>query len=224
MRTGTRSKTVLSEIGPVGIEVPRDRDGSFKPVIVPKRKRRLDGIDEVVLSLSARGLTTGEITAALAQWSARLLDPIYPVLFVDAVVVTVRDGQVRNTPFYVVMGVSTSGEREIPGIWAGAGGEGRGFWLQVFSALKNRCLDDVLVAVDSSLGLFRSAELSKWVACDGLRRFPGRDARSPTVLSAGLEACFGQKCINHHEEVGAMIGGIRVGDVLDGRPVVDHQK
>jgi transposase-like protein len=220
MRTGTRSKTVLSEIGPVGIEVPRDRDGSFKPVIVPKRKRRLDGIDELVLPLSARGLTTGEITADLAQWSARLLDPIYPVLFVDAVVVKVRDGQVRNTPTSSWESAQAGSGR----FWAGACGEGSWFWLQVFSVLKNRCLDDVLVAVDSSLGLFRSAELSKWVACDGLRRFQGRDARSPTVLSAGLEACFGQKCINHHEEVGAMIGGIRVGDVLDGRPVVDHEK
>lgn len=110
MRNGTRSKTVLTEIGPVEIEVPRDRDGSFEPVIVPKRKRRLDGIDQIVLSLSARGLTTGEIAAhfeevygarvskdtisritekvagELAEWSARPLDPVYPVLFVDAVV------------------------------------------------------------------------------------------------------------------------------------------
>ena len=130
---------MLTEIGPVEIEVPRDRDGSFEPVIVPKRKRRLDGIDQIVLSLSARGLTTGEIAAhfeevygakvskdtisritekvagELAEWSARPLDPVYPVLFVDAVVVKVRDGQVRNTPFYVVMGVTTSGEREILG-------------------------------------------------------------------------------------------------------------
>jgi putative transposase len=106
MRNGTRSKTVLTEIGPVEIEVPRDRDGSFEPVIVPKRKRRLDGIDQLVLSLSARGLTTGEIAAhfdevygakvykdtisritekvagELAEWASRPLDPIYPVIFV----------------------------------------------------------------------------------------------------------------------------------------------
>ncbi len=110
MRNGTRVKTVLTEIGPVEIEVPRDRDGSFEPVIVPKRKRRLDGIDEIVLSFSARGLTTGEIVAhfeevygakvskdtisritekvagELAKWSSRPLDPLYPVLFVDAIV------------------------------------------------------------------------------------------------------------------------------------------
>jgi putative transposase len=106
MRNGTRPETVLTEIGPVEIEVPRDRDGSLTPVIVPKRKRRLDGIDEIVLSLSARGLTTGEIAAhfeelygarvskdtisritekvagELAEWSSRPLDPLYPVLFV----------------------------------------------------------------------------------------------------------------------------------------------
>ena len=151
MRNGTRSKTVLTQIGPVEIEVPRDRDGSFEPVIVPKRKRRLDGVDQIVLSLSARGLTTGEIAAhfdevygakvskdtvsritekvagELAEWSSRPLDALYPVIFVDAIVVKVRDGQVRNTPFYVVMGVTTAGEREILGIWAGDGGEGARF-------------------------------------------------------------------------------------------------
>ena len=177
MRNGTRSKTVLTEIGPVEIEVPRDRDGSFEPVIVPKRKRRLDGIDQIVLSLSARGLTTGEIAAhfeevygakvskdtisritekvvgELAEWSARPLDPVYPVLFVDAIVVKVRDGQVRNTPFHVVMGVTVNGEREILGIWAGDGAAGARFWLQVFSELKNRGVEDVLIAVrDLALG------------------------------------------------------------------------
>ncbi len=109
MGNGTRSKTVLTEIGTVEIEVPRDRDGSFTPVIVPKRKRRLDGIDQIVLSLSARGLPTGEIAAhfeevygarvskdtisritekvagELAEWSSRPLDPLYPVIFADAI-------------------------------------------------------------------------------------------------------------------------------------------
>lgn len=197
MRNGTRAKTVLTEIGPVQIEVPRDRDGSFEPVIVPKRKRRLDGIDEVVLSLSARGLTTGEIAAhfeevygakvskdtisritekvaaELAEWSSRPLDPVYPVLFVDAVVVKVRDGQVRNTPFYVVMGVTTNGEREILGIWAGDGGEGARFWLQVFSELKNRGVEDVLIAV-----------------CDGLKGLP-------EAITTTWERTIVQQCIVH---------------------------
>jgi transposase-like protein len=197
MRNGSRSKTVLTEIGPVEIEVPRYRDGSFEPVIVPKRKRRLDGIDEVVLSLSARGLTTGEIAAhfeevygarvskdtisritdkvaaELAEWSSRPLDPVYPVLFVDAVVVKVRDGQVRNTPFYVVMGVTTNGERDILGVWAGDGGEGARFWLQVFSELKNRGVNDVLIAV-----------------CDGLKGLP-------EAITTTWERTIVQQCIVH---------------------------
>ncbi|MGH3338704.1 MAG: transposase, partial [Propionibacteriaceae bacterium] len=116
-RNGYRAKTVLTEIGPVEIEVPRDRDGSFTPAIVRKPQRRLDGIDEIVLSLTARGLTTGEIAAHFAEvygakvskdtisritdkvidqmteWANRPMDRVYPVLFGDAIVVKVRDGQ-----------------------------------------------------------------------------------------------------------------------------------
>ena len=117
-RNGIRSKTVLTEIGPVEIEVPRDLDASFKPTIVKKRQRRLTGVDQIVLSLSARGLTTGEISAHFAEvygasvsretvskitdsvleemtaWMNRPLDEVYPVIFIDAIVVKVRDGQV----------------------------------------------------------------------------------------------------------------------------------
>lgn len=175
MGNGLPTKTVLTEIGPVEIEVPRDRDGTLTPVIVPKRKRRLEGIDQIVGSLTARGLTTGEIaahfgevsgarvskdtisritekvTAELAEWSAPPLDPLYPVIFVDAIVVKVRDGQVRTTPFHVVMAVTTDGERDILGIWAGEGAEGARFWLQVFSGLRNCGVDDVLIAVCDGL-------------------------------------------------------------------------
>jgi putative transposase len=198
IRNGTRSKTVLTRIGPVEIEVPRDRDGSFEPVIVPKRKRRLDGIDEIVLSLSARGLTTGEIaahfdevyearvskdtiskitekvTGELAEWSARPLDPVYPVIFVDAIHVKVRDGQVRNMPFYVVLGVTVAGERDILGIWAGGeGGEGARFWLQVFAELKNRGVADVLIAV-----------------CDGLKGLP-------EAITTTWQHTVVQQCVVH---------------------------
>ena len=138
-RNGSRAKTVLTEVGPVQIEVPRDRDGSFDPVIVRKRQRRLDGIDQIVLSLTARGLTTGEIAAhfaevygakvskdtisritdkvleEMASWQARPLDRVYPVMFVDAIVVKVRDGQVTNRPVYVAIGVTVNGERDILG-------------------------------------------------------------------------------------------------------------
>ena len=132
-RNGTRPKTVLTEIGPVEIEVPRDRDGTFEPEIVRKRQRRLTGVDQIVLSLSARGLTTGEISAHFAdvygasvckdtiskitdkvleemtEWRNRPLDRVYPVVFIDAIMVKVRDGQVANRPMYVAIGVTCTG-------------------------------------------------------------------------------------------------------------------
>lgn len=179
MRNDTRVKTVLTEIGPVEIEVPRDHDGSFEPIIVPRRKRRLDGIGQIVLSLTTRGLTTGEvavhfgevygarvskgttsritekIVGKLAEWSSRPLDPVYLVIFVDAIVVKVRDGQVRNTPFYVAMGVMMNRKRGVLGIWAGDGAGGARFWLQIFLELKNRGIVEVMIAV-----------------CDGLKGLP----------------------------------------------------
>lgn len=122
-RNGTRSKTVLTDIGPVEIEVPRDREGTFEPTTIRKRQRRLEGVDSMVISLSAKGLTHGEITAHLAEvystevskdtiskitdavleemagWLARPLDRVYPVVFIDAIHVKVRDGQVANRAF-----------------------------------------------------------------------------------------------------------------------------
>ncbi len=161
-RNGTRSKTVLTEIGPVQIEVPRDTDASFDPQIVRKRQRRLTGVDEIVLSLSAKGLTTGEIAAhfddvygarvskdtisritdkvvgEMTEWANRPLDAVYPVIFIDAIHVKVRDGQVTNRPVYVAIGVTVTGERDILGLWAGDGGEGAKFWLAVLTEIRNR--------------------------------------------------------------------------------------
>ena len=132
-----------------------------------------------MLSLSARGLTTGEISAHFAEvygasvsketiskitdqvleemtaWMNRPLDEVYPVIFIDAIVVKVRDGQVRNKPIYVVIGVTVNGERDILGLWLGDGGEGAKFWLQVLTELKNRGVADVCIAV-----------------CDGLKGLP----------------------------------------------------
>jgi putative transposase len=194
-RNGTRAKTVLTEVGPVPIEVPRDRDGSFEPAIVRKRQRRLDGIDQLVLSLSARGLTTGEIAAHLdevygatisrdtisritdkvleemTEWRNRPLDRVYPVLFIDAIHVKVRDGQVTNRPIYVVIGVSVHGERDILGLWAGDGGEGAKFWLAVLTEIKNRGVTDVCIAV-----------------CDGLKGLP--DAITTTWPQTTVQACI----------------------------------
>lgn len=178
-RNGTRAKTVLTELGPVEIEVPRDRDGTFEPVIVKKRQRRLDSIDQIVLSLTARGLTTGEVSAhfdevygasvgkdtvsritdkvleEMTEWSSRPLDRVYPVVFLDAIVVKIRDGQVTNRPVYAAIGVTVNGERDILGLWVGDGGEGAKFWLSVLTELKNRGLQDVCILV-----------------CDGLKGLP----------------------------------------------------
>ena len=194
-RNGIRSKTVLTEIGPVEIEVPRDVDASFQPKIVRKRQRRLTGVDQIVLSLSARGLTTGEISAHFAEvygaavsketvskitdqvleemagWLARPLDEVYPVLFIDAIVVKVRDGQVRNKPIYVAIGVTVNGERDILGLWAGDGNEGAKFWLQILTELKNRGVADVCIAV-----------------CDGLKGLP--DAINTVWELTTVQACI----------------------------------
>jgi putative transposase len=178
-RNGTRSKTVITDVGPVEITVPRDRDGSFEPKIVRKRQRRLTGVDEMVISLAAKGLTTGEISAHLAEvygaevskqtistitdkvlegmaeWQNRPLDAIYPVIFIDAVHVKLRDGQVANRPIYVALAVTADGERDILGLWAGDGGEGAKFWLHVLTEIKNRGVGDALMVV-----------------CDGLKGLP----------------------------------------------------
>src|ERR1700729_2127115 len=144
VRNGTRSKTVLTEAsGEVGIEVPRDRAGTFEPQIVRKRQRRLTGVDEMVLSLYAKGLTTGEISAHFAEiygasvsketisritdrvveemqaWQARPLDEVYAAVFIDAIVVKVRDGQVANRPVYAAIGVTLAGDKDVLGLWAG---------------------------------------------------------------------------------------------------------
>ncbi|WP_306919647.1 MULTISPECIES: IS256 family transposase [unclassified Arthrobacter] len=180
-RNGTRSKELLTEAGPVQIAVPRDRDGSFTPELVRKRQRRLSGLDDLVISLSAKGLTHGEICAHLAEvygaevskqtistitekvleglsaWQSRPLDPVYPVIFIDAVNVKIRDGQVTNRPIYVALAVTCEGTRDILGLWAGEHGDGEGakYWLRVLSEIKNRGTQDCLIVV-----------------CDGLKGLP----------------------------------------------------
>jgi transposase-like protein len=178
-RNGHRAKTVLTDVGPVEVRVPRDVAGTFEPQIVRKRQRRLTGVDELVLSLSARGLTHGEIAAHLAEvygtevskqtisvitdkvidgmaeWQNRPLDPVYPVVFIDAVNVKIRDGQVANRPIYLALAVTVDGHRDILGMWAGDGGEGAKHWLHVLTELKNRGVTDVLMLV-----------------CDGLKGLP----------------------------------------------------
>ncbi|WP_442916536.1 IS256 family transposase [Lentzea sp. DG1S-22] len=185
-RNGTRSKTVLTDVGPVEIDVPRDRDASFEPKIVAKRQRRLGGVDEMVISLAAKGLTTGEISAHLAEvygaevsrqtistitdkvvegmieWQNRPLDPVYPVIFIDAIHVKIRDGQVANRPIYVALAVTCEGRRDILGLWAGDGGEGAKYWLHVLTELKNRGVADVLMVVCDGLTGLPDAITTVW--------------------------------------------------------------
>jgi putative transposase len=180
IRNGTRSKTVVSgNSGPVEIDVPRDRAGTFEPQIVKKRQRRLGEVDEMVLSLYAKGLTTGEISAHFSEiygasvsketvsritdrvleemqaWATRPLDEVYAAIFIDAVVVKIRDGQVGNRPIYAAIGVSLAGERDILGLWAGPGGEGAKFWMAVLTDMRNRGIRDTF-----------------FVVCDGLKGLP----------------------------------------------------
>jgi putative transposase len=198
VRNGTRSKTVLTEAsGQVEIDVPRDRAGTFEPQIVRKRQRRLNGVDEIVLSLYAKGLTTGEISAHFAEiygasvsketisritdkvieemndWAVRPLDEIYAAVFIDAIVVKVRDGQVANRPFYAAIGVTLEGDKDILGLWAGTGGEGAKFWMSVLTDLRNRGLRDVF-----------------FVVCDGLKGLPD-------VVSNVWPQAIVQTCIIH---------------------------
>jgi putative transposase len=180
-RNGKRSKTLLtSSSGDVQIDMPRDRDGTFEPVIVRKRQRRLTDVDEVVLSLYAKGLTTGEISAHFEQiygaavskdtvsritdkvieemqsWSNRPLERVYAAVFIDAIMVKVRDGQVGNRPVYAAIGVDLDGNKDILGMWAGdGGGESAKFWMAVLTDLKNRGVADVF-----------------FVVCDGLKGLP----------------------------------------------------
>jgi putative transposase len=223
-RNGRRAKTVLTEAGPVGIEVPRDRDASFAPVIVPKRARRLGGVDDMVISLVAKGLTTGEVQAhlaeiyraqvsretistitdrvldGLAEWQSRPLDAVYAVLFLDAIHVKIRDGQVANRPIYVALGVTADGERDILGLWAGEHGDGEGakYWLRVLTEIRNRGTRDVLMVV-----------------CDGLKGFPDAIAQVwPQTVT--------QTCVVHYPDTVVMPtrgwealagGGDRPGDI-----------
>jgi putative transposase len=180
VRNGARSKTVISDAaGEVCIDVPRDRGGTFEPQIVKKRQRRLGDVDEIVLSLYAKGLTTGEISAHFAEiygasvsketvsritekvvaemqeWATRPLDAVYVAVFIDAIVVKVRDGQVANRPVYAAIGVTIEGCKDVLGLWAGTGGEGARFWMSVLTDLKNRGARDVFFLV-----------------CDGLKGLP----------------------------------------------------
>src|ERR1700751_1334824 len=196
-RNGTYAKTVLTEDGAVEIDVPGDRNASFRPRIVAKGETRLDGFDEKVISLYARGLTVREIQGHLRElyqvevspdlisrvtdavldqvtaWQNRPLDAVYPVVFFDALRVKIRDdGLVRNKAVYVVLALTAEGEKEILGLWIEQT-EGAKFWLKVMNDLKNRGVQDILIAV-----------------VDGLKGFP-------EAITAAFPQTVVQTCIVH---------------------------
>ena len=223
VRNGVRSKTVISDAaGEVRIDVPRDREGTFEPQIVKKRQRRLTEVDEIVLSLYAKGLTTGEISAhfaeiygasisretvsritekvvaEMAEWASRPLDAVYVAVFIDAIVVKVRDGQVASRPVYAAIGVTVDGRKDVLGLQSGTGGEGARFWMSVLTDLKNRGIRDVFFLV-----------------CDGLKGLP-------EVVGNVWPLTIVQTCIIHYPDTVVMPipggpalagGGARVRDI-----------
>ena len=196
-RNGYGRKTVMTDSGPLPLDIPRDRDASFEPRLVAKHQRRLSGFDDRVISMYARGMSTREIVGYLsdfygtevsadlvstvtdavldevAVWQARPLEPLYPVVFFDALRVKVRDeGTVRNKAVYLGLGVRPDGTKEILGLWIEQT-EGARFWLRVFNELRNRGVHDVLIAV-----------------VDGLKGFP-------EAIGASFPRTLVQSCIVH---------------------------
>lgn len=194
-RNGSYPKTVVTDVGPVEVRMPRDRDGSFDPVTVPKHTRRLEGFSEMVISLYAKGMTTGEIQAHLEEiygtelsretiskitdavvadmlaWQNRPLDKLYAVVLIDAIFIKVRDAQVANRPVYVAIGVNMDGERDVLGMWLGpTGGEGAKQWMTMLTELRNRGVLDALI-----------------VCCDGLKGLP--DAVRVVWPKATVQTC-----------------------------------
>jgi len=174
-RNGTSGKTVLTDEGPLPLDVPRDRDGTFEPRLIGKHERRFTGFDDKVIALYARGLTVREIQAFLSEmyavdvspdlissvtdavvgevtaWQARPLEPMYPVVFFDALRVKIRDeAVVRSKAVYLALAVLPDGTREILGIWIEQT-EGAKFWMKVFTDLKTRGCQDILIAVTDGL-------------------------------------------------------------------------
>jgi len=196
-RNGYSRKTVLGDDGAMEIEIPRDREGSFEPILLGKHQKRFEGFDEKIIAMYARGMTVREIQGFLldqykvdvgadfistvtdsvleevVEWQNRPLERMYPVVFFDALRVKIRDeGTVKNKAVYLALGVSADGTRDVLGVWVEQN-EGAKFWLKVMNELRNRGVEDVLIAV-----------------VDGLKGFP--DA----IATAFPETCV-QTCIVH---------------------------
>ncbi len=196
-RNGAGKKTLRTDQGEVTVEVPRDRNGTFEPKLVKKHQRSFKGFDDKILSMYARGMSVRDIQAHLAEiygtevspdlissvtnavveevqaWQARPLDAVWPIVFLDALVIKVRDqGVVQNKSAYIALGMGVDGHKEVLGIWLEST-EGAKFWLKVISELKNRGVQDILIA-----------------CCDGLKGFP-------QAIEAVFPKTVVQTCIVH---------------------------
>ena len=194
-RNGTTAKTLLTDVGAVDLAVPRDRGGSFDPKIVRKGQTRLEGFNDRIIALYARGMTTRDIRAhlremydvdvspdlisrvtdavleELADWQSRPLDPVFPVIFIDALMVKIRDGVVTNRAVYLAIGIDCDGAKQVLGLWVGpTTGESAKFWLSVLSEIRARGVGDVCI-----------------VCCDGLTGLP--DAISVVWPQAVVQLC-----------------------------------
>jgi putative transposase len=194
-RNGKSSKTVLTESGEIELEVPRDRNGAFEPQLVPKGRRRLEGFDEKVIALYARGMTTREIQGHLQElygveisptlvsnvtdavleevqtWQARPLEAVYPVVFLDALHVKMRHGgHIESCAVYLVLAITREGKKDLLGLWVGEN-EGAKFWLNILTELRNRGVQDILVA-----------------CVDGLKGFP--EAIEATFSQTEVQLCI----------------------------------
>ena len=193
-RNGRSRKTLKGEFGTLPIEVPRDRNGSFEPQLIPKHQTRWSGFDDKILSLYARGMTVREIQAHLEEmygtevspslissvtdavadevkaWQSRPLDPLYPIVYLDCIHVKVREGTVRVKAVYLAIGITMDGEKEVLGLWL-AQSEGAKFWLQVVTELRNRGVQDIFIA-----------------CVDGLKGFP--DAIEAVFPKATVQLCI----------------------------------
>ena len=194
-RNGKGSKQVETESGALEIEVPRDRDGTFEPQLIRKRQRRLRDFDEKVLSLYARGLPTREIVEHLEElygtdvsptlitavtdavledvraWQARPLDPLYPIVYLDALHIKLKQsGHVQTCAVYIALGINRDGQKEVLGLWVGEA-EGAKFWLSILTELKSRGLEDILIA-----------------ALDGLKGFP--EAMAAVYPRTEIQLCI----------------------------------
>ncbi len=186
-RNGSYPKTVLTDAGGIATQVPRDRNGTFEPKLIRKHQRRIAGFNDLVIGLVARGMTVRDVQAHIAdvyrveispelvskitdavlpelrEWQSRPLDQVYPILYLDGIVVKVRsDGHVRNRPVYVAMAVDIEGRKHVLGLWLGTGAEGAKFWLGVLTELRNRGLADVLIVCCDGLTGFGDAIEAVW--------------------------------------------------------------